>query len=417
TAPPPGSAPRRGAAHHLADLRGRACLLGRRLPAPHRGGGRRQRADPGAAGWLRGLGCVARGAVASRDPLSRVSVAARVALRRDLRLQPEILRDHGGRGLGVVVLGVDLQIHRRLLDLVIVETGSAESLEVVQLVELAAVGVLDPPLLLPLAHGEPHEADRAAVALDRLPHAGGKPGTHGRLRSEGEEQGATGARGLLEHVEPELLAQSDERLAAEGEHRGQRVHHEMVVEDRIAQATLERPCGGELPGGCGAVEDDQLHPNMVGPGDGRDQRKRGPRPGTVRHDRGKMVHASLVTLFEGVRNLPYDTAAAYDAEGLRAQGRGNCVAKAALLAEELGALEVPCRTVSWEYELPLLVDVQQRLGFRTDIHTAVQAHVGGRWVLVDATHDPPLDALGLPVGRWDGRSATEPAYQPIGPRV
>lgn len=130
-----------------------------------------------------------------------------------------------------------------------------------------------------------------------------------------------------------------------------------------------------------------------------------------------MVHASLVTLFEGVRNLPYDTAAAYDAEGLRAQGRGNCVAKAALLAEELGALEVPCRTVSWEYELPLLVDVQQRLGFRTDIHTAVQAHVGGRWVLVDATHDPPLDALGLPVGRWDGRSATEPAYRPIGPRV
>lgn len=130
-----------------------------------------------------------------------------------------------------------------------------------------------------------------------------------------------------------------------------------------------------------------------------------------------VVHTSPVTLFERVRDLPYDTTSAYDGEGLRAQGRGNCVAKAALLAEELGALGLPCRTVSWEYELPLLVDVQQRLGFRADIRTAVQVHVGGRWVLVDATHDPRLGTLGLTVGRWDGRSATEPAYQPIGPCV
>jgi transglutaminase-like putative cysteine protease len=118
-----------------------------------------------------------------------------------------------------------------------------------------------------------------------------------------------------------------------------------------------------------------------------------------------------------VRGLPYDTASAYDAAGLRATGRGNCVAKAALLAEELGAHDVQCRTVSWEYELPRLVGMQERLGFRTDIHTAVQARIDGRWVLVDATHDPPLGALGLTVGRWDGCSETEPAYQPIGPCV
>lgn len=127
--------------------------------------------------------------------------------------------------------------------------------------------------------------------------------------------------------------------------------------------------------------------------------------------------ASLVALFERVRDLPYDTAAAYDAAGLRATGRGNCVAKAALLVEELGALEVPCRTVSWEYELPRLVSVQERLCFRTDIHTAVQARIGGRWALVDATHDPPLGALGLPIGHWGGRGETEPAYRPIGPCV
>lgn len=73
--------------------------------------------------------------------------------------------------------------------------------------------------------------------------------------------------------------------------------------------------------------------------------------------------------------------------------------------------------VSWEYELPDLVDVQRRLSFRTDIHTAVQVHVEGRWVLADATHDAALESLGLTIGRWDGRSDTEPAYQAVGPVI
>lgn len=148
----------------------------------------------------------------------------------------------------------------------------------------------------------------------------------------------------------------------------------------------------------------------------------------------------VVTSFEGVRRLAFGDLPPEEPIGaprvvsgivpvrgfvhmtvdpaqLEESERAALAEQVALLAEELGALEVPCRTVSWEYELPLLVDVQQRLGFRTDIHTAVQAHVGGRWVLVDATHDPALGALGLTVGRWDGRSETGPAYQPVGPCV
>lgn len=124
--------------------------------------------------------------------------------------------------------------------------------------------------------------------------------------------------------------------------------------------------------------------------------------------------ARLVEIYESVRDLPYDTAAAHDAASLREQGRGNCVAKADLLAEELGNIGVECRLVSWEYELPALVDVQRELSFDSDVHTAVQVRLDSKWLLLDPTHDPPLATLGLTVGCWEGASATEPAYQAVG---
>ncbi|GAA1299715.1 MULTISPECIES: transglutaminase domain-containing protein [Brachybacterium] len=124
--------------------------------------------------------------------------------------------------------------------------------------------------------------------------------------------------------------------------------------------------------------------------------------------------AQLVEIYESVRNLPYDTAAAHDAASLRDQGRGNCVAKADLLAEELSGVGVECRLISWEYKLPVLVDVQHDVPFDSDVHTAVQVLLSGKWILVDATHDPALAELGLAVGHWDGASATVPAYQAVG---
>lgn len=124
--------------------------------------------------------------------------------------------------------------------------------------------------------------------------------------------------------------------------------------------------------------------------------------------------AQLVEIYESVRNLPYDTAAAHDAASLREQGRGNCVAKADLFAEELSDVGVECRLISWEYKMPVLVDVQQDLPFDSDVHTAVQVLLSGKWILVDATHDPALAALGLAMGHWDGVSETEPAYQALG---
>lgn len=113
--------------------------------------------------------------------------------------------------------------------------------------------------------------------------------------------------------------------------------------------------------------------------------------------------------------MPYATDAAFDAVGLRERGRGNCVAKASLLAEDLVALGMTTRLVSWEYELPVLLDVQRTLRFGTDVHTATQVQLGDEWLLVDATHDPALARLGLAVSQWDGRTSTGGAYSTLGP--
>lgn len=100
--------------------------------------------------------------------------------------------------------------------------------------------------------------------------------------------------------------------------------------------------------------------------------------GHAGQDGGVTNEAQLVEIYEAVRNSPYDTAAANDAASLRELGRGNCVAKAALLAEELSNVDVVCRLVSWEYELPVLVEVQHELSFNSDVHTSVQVSVDDR---------------------------------------
>ena len=49
------------------------------------------------------------------------------------------------------------------------------------------------------------------------------------------EEGAGGACGVGEHLQPELLAPPHERFTAEGKTAGQPVDHQVVVEDRVAE--------------------------------------------------------------------------------------------------------------------------------------------------------------------------------------
>jgi transglutaminase-like putative cysteine protease len=123
----------------------------------------------------------------------------------------------------------------------------------------------------------------------------------------------------------------------------------------------------------------------------------------------------LVEAFEAVRDLPYALDGAHDADELIALGRGDCLAKSDLLARKLTELGLEARLVRFRYLLPSVVPEVEALPERTDLHRAVQVGIGGNWILVDATHDPPLGRGGLTVGHWDGSAPTEPAYPPAGP--
>lgn len=129
---------------------------------------------------------------------------------------------------------------------------------------------------------------------------------------------------------------------------------------------------------------------------------------TVRENRKPEVAA-----FEAVRNMPYATDAAHDAQELLEKGRGDCLAKSDLLFHALTYLGLQARFVRWRYSLPSLPGTGQ-LSVPFDLHRAIEVCLDRSWSLVDATHDPPLSSH-LPVAKWDGRGPTEPAYEPVGP--
>lgn len=130
---------------------------------------------------------------------------------------------------------------------------------------------------------------------------------------------------------------------------------------------------------------------------------------------GSDDRARRVALYLTVRDLPYATDGASDAAGLIAMGRGNCLAKADLLWHGFHRIGVEVRRVKWRYELPSNPPEVALLPVIYDIHTAVEIAIGGAWLLVDATNDPPLARGGLTVAGWDGVSSTVPNYTPSGP--
>lgn len=119
-----------------------------------------------------------------------------------------------------------------------------------------------------------------------------------------------------------------------------------------------------------------------------------------------------VASFYAVRDLPYAINAAHDAAALVELGRGDCLAKAELLAQLLGLHGLECRLVRLPYLLPDVVPEVRLLPSRLDLHRAVQVLLEGCWRLVDATHDVCLGPE-LAVADWDGINATLPAYEPL----
>lgn len=134
---------------------------------------------------------------------------------------------------------------------------------------------------------------------------------------------------------------------------------------------------------------------------------------------------SRISIFEHIRDIPYslsvrmtgpDTAP----EQILSAGKGNCGPKHYLLAamyRKLG-LEVVFATFPFLWNDP---DFRYPLHLRTlaaavpiAYHLACRVRINGRWVLVDATWDPPLLRGGFPVNEhWDGFSETRCAVKPL----
>jgi len=135
----------------------------------------------------------------------------------------------------------------------------------------------------------------------------------------------------------------------------------------------------------------------------------------------------MVSIFEHVRDIPFSIpsdSGMYDpatAPGLILQrGCGSCTAKHFLLSEMYRKLNVYVvfATFAFLWNDPGLhypLDLRA-LAARLPVayHLACRVQIGCRWVLVDATWDPPLRHAGFPVNlHWDGSSEMRCAVRPL----
>ncbi len=140
---------------------------------------------------------------------------------------------------------------------------------------------------------------------------------------------------------------------------------------------------------------------------------------------GQSPRQAMVTVFNKIRDIPYGILPELNShtEYLRIleTNMGSCTPKHLLMGNmylRLG-LDVlytvfPYRWAEFE-ELypPELWKLAQLMA--PAYHLACRVYLGGRYVLVDATVDPPLGKIGLPVNLdWDGRSDTLLPVLPTG---
>jgi hypothetical protein len=132
-----------------------------------------------------------------------------------------------------------------------------------------------------------------------------------------------------------------------------------------------------------------------------------------------------ISIFQRVRDIPYAIVPELnDAERyveILKYGRGSCMPKHFLLGhmyEKLGLLVLyavfPFRWDEAKINYPPhLSRLAEELP--TSYHLACRVDIEGEFILVDATLDPALEKLGLPVNRtWDGISNTLLPINPCG---
>ena len=141
---------------------------------------------------------------------------------------------------------------------------------------------------------------------------------------------------------------------------------------------------------------------------------------------GKSAVEARVSVYEKIRDIPYATIPELaDSEryvDILKVNRGSCTPKHLLLCtmyQKLGLsvlfVAYPFRWDEVEIDYPPKLQMLAK-AMPTGHHLACKVEIQGRLVLVDATLDPPLKRLGLPINEeWDGRSDTLLPVEPCGP--
>ncbi len=140
---------------------------------------------------------------------------------------------------------------------------------------------------------------------------------------------------------------------------------------------------------------------------------------------GKNLKDSMIAVFNKIRDIPYaiipDLNDPVGFAKILTRNRGSCAPKHFLLCamfQKLG-LQVlytvyPFRWDEFENIYPSDLRELAR-DMPVSHHIACKVDIGGRLVLVDATLDPALEVLGLPVNKdWDGINDTQLPVKPCG---
>jgi hypothetical protein len=143
--------------------------------------------------------------------------------------------------------------------------------------------------------------------------------------------------------------------------------------------------------------------------------------------KGQNPLEARISVFRKIRDIPY----AVIPEVIHPQkyfeilkiNKGSCSPKHFLLADLLERLGLTIFYSVWQFlwtdipiEWPLeLKKLVEEMPINT--HLALRVKIEDDLVLVDATLDPKLRILGLPINDWDGKSNTLLPIQPLGEEV
>lgn len=143
--------------------------------------------------------------------------------------------------------------------------------------------------------------------------------------------------------------------------------------------------------------------------------------------KGQNPLEARISVFRKIRDIPY----AIIPEIIHSQkyldilkiNKGSCSPKHFLLADLLERLGLTIFYSVWRFlwkdvpiEWPL--ELKKLAGeMPINTHLALRVKVEDKFVLVDATLDPKLKILGLPINDWDGKGDTLLPIQPLGEEI